>query len=105
MHTQDIMQHYETIGELSARMLASARGSDWDGLAEAQQRCASAVDSLRQSGSAELSGAQQRRKHQIILKVLAEDAEVRSLAQPWMAELDSLLHGYKMKRDVGQAYR
>ena len=105
MHTQDIMHHYETIGELSAAMLAAARNSDWDGLAEAQQRCASAVDWLRVSGSPALNAQQRQRKHEIILRVLAEDAEVRSLAEPWMAELDQLLHGFKMNRDIGRTYR
>jgi flagellar protein FliT len=99
------MRLYESIGELTAQMLAAARNGDWDDLADVQNRCTEAVDALRTLPAPELDAGQRLRKTAIIRKVLAEDAEVRSLTQPRMAELDLLLRGIQAKRNLGQAYR
>jgi flagellar protein FliT len=103
--SQQNLQHYESISRLSEEMLAAARSGDWDNLAEAQRNCASAVDALRALPQPELDAAQVQRKTQIIRKVLAEDAEVRALTQPRLAELDVLLRGIQVQRNLGQAYR
>ena len=71
----------------------------------AQQHCAATVDMLRRTNDTDLDATQLQRKQEIIHRVLAEDAEVRSLAEPWMAELDRLLRGFRLQRDVGRAYR
>jgi flagellar protein FliT len=99
------MQHYESIGRMSASMLEAARSGDWDSLAEVQQNCAEAVDALRQLPEPQLDAGQRQRKTEIIRKVLAEDAQVRDLTQPRMAELDLLLRGIQAQRNLGQAYR
>jgi flagellar protein FliT len=99
------MQQYESISRLSAAMLAAAQDGHWEDLIEAQQYCAEIVDALRALPESALDTAQQRRKFEIIRKILAEDAKVRDLTQPRMAELDHLLRGYQAQRNIGQAYR
>jgi len=99
------MRHYESIGRLSGAMLEAARSGDWDNLADVQRACAETVDVLRSLPESPLDTGQHQRKSTIIRKVLAEDAEVRDLAQPRIAELDLLLRGIQAQRNLGQAYR
>lgn len=105
MAATQTMHHYETISQLSSSMLAAARERDWDKLIAVQQHCADSVDRLRTLPEPVLDALQRQRKTEIIRKVLAEDAQVRNLAQPWLAELDHLLRGFQAQRNLGQAYR
>lgn len=105
MNTDQTMQHYESIGALSAAMLAAARNGDWDDLVAVQQHCACRVDALRALPEPVLDTPQRQRKLEIIRKVLAEDAQVRDLTQPRLAELDQLLRGMTTRHNLGQAYR
>ena len=46
----------------------------------------------------------QRHKIELIHKILADDAEIRNHAEPWMSRLQSLLGNAGMERRVRQAY-
>ncbi|MEI6300721.1 MAG: flagellar protein FliT [Betaproteobacteria bacterium] len=105
MNTDQTMRHYESISVLSAAMLAAARNGDWDDLVAVQQHCADSVDALRTLPEPVLDSSQRQRKLEIIRKILAEDAQVRNLTQPRLAELDRLLRGMKTQHKLGQAYR
>jgi flagellar protein FliT len=105
MQADQAMQCYESIAELSAQMLDAARERQWDELVLMQQQCAQTVDRLRKSPEPQYDASQLRRKFDILRKVLAEDAEVRALTEPWLAELDNILRGLRARRNLGQAYR
>jgi flagellar protein FliT len=45
-----------------------------------------------------------RQKIELIHKILANDAEIRNFAEPWMKRLWSLLGSSRMARQVGKAY-
>lgn len=97
---------YESIAEASAQMLAAARRADWDALIAAEKECAQRVERLkaaRAGGSFGRDG--DARRHDIIRTVLAHDAEIRALTQPWMAKLEQLLHSVSAGHRVEQAYR
>jgi flagellar protein FliT len=54
--------------------------------------CADLIDELRGSDkSRPLSHEGEARKRQIIRRLLADDAKIRELTQPWLAKLDSIL--------------
>ncbi len=102
----NVLHCYEAIAEASARMLAAARRADWDALIAAEKECAQRVERLK---AARVGGSLGRdgdaRRHDIVRTVLAHDAEIRALTQPWMANLEQLLHGVSAGRRVEQAYR
>lgn len=107
MNTQTtVLHHYESIAEASAKMLAAARAADWDALITAESECARHIEALRGAAAAmPLEAAADRRRHDIIRTVLAHDAEIRNLTQPWMEKLELLLHDASAGRRVEQTYR
>jgi flagellar protein FliT len=99
-----LLEHYESIAAASSRMLAAARAADWDAFLAHEQECARSVEALRALGGAPGRQAA-RRKAAIIRQVLAEDAEIRRLTQPWLEKLEALLRSGANQRRVDGAYR
>lgn len=86
------IQLYEEMSLLSARMVAAARARDWDNLAELEH----GVSALRQALLAipEDQGdtaADLARKHNLIQRILDDDAEVRCHTEPWMERVRHFL--------------
>lgn len=102
----NVMSCYESIAEASARMVAAARCSDWDGLIAAEKDCARHIRLLQAIDTLDSLGpTADQRRHDIIRTVLAHDAEIRDLTQPWMARLEQLLNAAAQGRRMEQAYR
>ena len=100
-----ILDCYDRISAASTRMLAAATSGEWDMLFKAEGECAAIVDRLRVLGDlAPLSEAGAHRKLRVIRKVLAEDAEIRGLTQPWLETLESLLRGQVSRRKLRDLY-
>ena len=91
---------YEQIAMASGSMLAAARSRDWDGLVAAERECAASVVRLKsaQECAQPLDAVARRRKVAIIRSVLANDAEIRALTQPWLARLQELLTAATTRR-------
>lgn len=101
-----MLSFYESIADASEQMLAAARQSDWDALIEAEKECARRVAQLRAANiSGSLGHDADKRRHDILRTVLAHDAEIRELTQPWMTKLEVLLNSAAATRRVEQAYR
>lgn len=100
-----ILDCYERMSEASSRMLTAAGGGDWDALVAAESECSAQVLRLQAIGDTEkLSREAASRKMRIIRKVLAEDAEIRGLTQPWLATLEDLLCGQVSQRRLRERY-
>lgn len=102
----DALWFYESVAAASARMLDAARQSDWDALIEHEKSCAKLIDALR-SADAEyrLAPGSLERKNAIIRRILADDAEIRRLTQPWLGRLEQLLRASATQRRVDSSYR
>lgn len=99
------LELYEAIAAASGRMLAAARAADWDGLLAAEADCGGLIAQLRARAQPPALGlAERQRKNQIILRVLADDAEIRDRLHPRLAELDALLRGAGTRRRVQHSY-
>ena len=100
-----VIAHYESIAAESKRMLEAARRSDWDAVVASERHCASLIGKLKAGRDTNaLPEAHRRRKVELIRRILADDAEIRNLAQPWMAEVGRFLKGSQSQRDVDRAY-
>jgi len=101
-----LLQYYESICETSRAMLSAARSNNWDALIDAETRCAALIHRVQSEGdaSAILDADGRKRKHEIIMQVLADDAEIRTLTQPWVKQLERWLGDHKA-RSVAAAYR
>jgi len=88
------MEHYKAIEAASARMLDAAREQDWEEMLRQQAGCAVLIEQLRSAACGQELTAQERRERSAIMqRILANDAHIRSLTEPWVEQLDALLSG------------
>jgi len=107
MHTRNnLLGYYEAIAQVSQLMLVAARGGDWETLIDAERCCAALITRLKTdaAGTDALGPAAQRRKFEIIRGVLADDAEIRSLTQPRLREIEGNLGSARAARAVAATY-
>ena len=99
------MQSYETLVDTSRSMLDAARNSEWRRLASLEQDCRKLIDTLPDAEDGlYLDDAQLRRKREIIHRILADDAEIRDLVEPWMARAKQFLSSIALERKMRQSY-
>jgi flagellar protein FliT len=104
--TREVLDCYESIAATSGVMLEAARCSDWDRLVAAERECAALVARLRAiDPRSELSERERERKRALVHTVLANDAEIRRLTEPWVEQLERLLAGEATLRRVQRSYR
>lgn len=96
---------YEHIAGLTAAMLAAARASEWEALLELENECRAAFAQLATTGTAAATTPEiARRKAMLIRQVLADDAEIRNLVEPWVAELGQWLGVSSRSHRLHNAY-
>jgi flagellar protein FliT len=101
----DILAYYERMAGASQQMLRAARAADWDTVDALERDCAALIAELKTLGdTGPLGAAQSERKATIIRGLLADDAEIRNLAQPRLAELAALMESSSNQRKLGRAY-
>jgi flagellar protein FliT len=93
-----LLSYYEAIERASADMLAAARAGNWDQVVKLEGACVLLITKLKQAAEqvdprapAAIEAAQA--KSLIMQRILVNDAEIRQLAEPWLAELDDTLAG------------
>jgi len=105
MNGPQIITAYEAILAITGQMLEAARIGDWDRLVALEKDCKKRVEELiAENYGLPLSSQFQQRKAEIIRKVLADDAEIRSITEPWMAQLQDFLGSAGRERKLSQAY-
>jgi flagellar protein FliT len=90
----DYFARYEAIAAISRGMLTAARRALWSDLIHLQEEYRSLVDALRDAETdVKLDDAERLRKYALIRQILADDAAIRDLANPRMANLSALFAG------------
>ena len=91
MQENRLLNYYKAIEAKSAEMLTAAMQQNWDSLMECEQLCAVLIGELRvQSQEMQLTPAQRKEKTRIMQSILRNDAQIRVLAEPWLATLDHM---------------
>ncbi|MGV8900090.1 MAG: flagellar protein FliT [Burkholderiaceae bacterium] len=105
MKSEEMLSLYASVAEITDQMLRAARAGDWDRVTELETHCASHVATLKSDASPlALSGAARESKVALIQKILADDREIRDIAQPWMANLSALMNSAGTEQKLSQAY-
>lgn len=105
MNNIQVIAVYEDIRAVTEQMLQAACNSDWDQLVLLEKKCKGLVEGLIAAEPREpLSGKLQQRKVEIIKQVLADDAKIRNLTEPWMKQLQSILSTAHHEKKLQQAY-
>ncbi|NML32033.1 flagellar protein FliT [Paraburkholderia antibiotica] len=85
---------YEAVAALSCQMLIAARRALWTDLVHLQDEYRHLVDALREADDGvKLDETERLRKYALIRQILADDAAIRDLANPRMANLSALFAG------------
>ena len=85
-----LINFYKAIEHSSARMLDAARLQDWDAVARFEGACAVLIEQLRHAAqSTQLPVDLRLEKARIMQRILHNDAQIRDLAEPWLAQIDT----------------
>jgi len=91
---QKLIDYYRAIEDASLKMLEAAKAEDWDEVVRLEGACAVLIEQLRyQSRSEELLPEQRAEKTRIMQRILSNDAQIRYLAEPWLAHFEKKFDG------------
>ena len=87
---QKLIDYYRAIEDSSRKMLEAAKAEDWDEVVRLEGACAVLIEQLRyRSRSEDLLPEQRAEKTRIMQRILSNDAQVRDLAEPWLAHFEN----------------
>jgi len=94
--SQLLIDYYKAIEDSSTRMLDAARTEDWDQVVRFEGACAVLIEQLRaRANSEQLQPEQRAEKTRIMQRILNNDAQIRYLAEPWLAHCEQNLEGQR----------
>lgn len=92
--SQTLLDYYKAIEGASRQMLQAAQTENWDDVVRLEGACAVLIEQLRaESRKQDLPSSAKAEKQRIMLSILRHDAAIRQLAEPWLADIDSILGG------------
>lgn len=92
--TETLLDYYQAIETSSLKMLNAAKSEDWDEVVRFEGACAVLIEQLRSRGRSEqLLPEQLTEKTRIMQRILHNDAQIRYLAEPWLAHCEQQLDG------------
>ncbi|KAB0573829.1 flagellar protein FliT [Ideonella dechloratans] len=91
---ESLLSYYEAIERASSDMLSAARDGNWDEVVKLEGACAVLISQLKQAAKDQALKAEDNQvKSKIMQRILLNDAEIRHLAEPWLEDLDNMMHG------------
>ncbi|MBW7832831.1 MAG: flagellar protein FliT [Simplicispira suum] len=89
-----LISYYKAIEDSSRKMLEAAQAKDWDGVVRYEGTCAVLIEELRfKSQEHDLLPEHRKEKTVIMQRILRNDAQIRCLAEPWMAQFEHMFEG------------
>ena len=86
-----MLDYYKAIEAKSAEMLTAAIQQNWDCVVACEKMCSVLIGELRvQSQEMQLTPVQRKEKTRIMQSILRNDAQIRVLAEPWLATLEHM---------------
>ncbi len=86
-----LLNYYKAIEDASRQMLEAARREDWDDVVRCEGACAVLIEQLRfKATTQELPREDRAEKARIMHRILRNDAEIRTLAEPWISQFEQL---------------
>jgi flagellar protein FliT len=101
----ELFSYYEAIAAITARMLSAARNDDWNQLFQLQTEYERLVDEIRPiDARVALDEAGRQQKHDLLRRILDNDAGIRDLASPRIARLSALIASNRQTRALNDMY-
>jgi len=100
-----LLDAYQQMADLSARMLAATGEREWETLAEQEQQQDALFAMLQQADAAQRRPADVLHRQQALIEqILANQAKRRELALEWRASVGALLDSVDSARRIAKAY-
>ena len=104
-HAKDILGSYELLAEVTARMREAAVRDDWDSVLALESECAGLYTRLMSTADEMPHDvARQRRKSELICKVLEDDAQIRERLSGQLVHIWRLIEGDRHVGKLNAAY-
>ena len=92
--SQILIDYYKAIEDSSHKMLKAAQIEDWDEVVRYEGACAVLIEQLRhQSQADQLTPENRTEKARIMQRILRNDAQIRCLTEPWLAQFEHMFEG------------
>ena len=99
------IEDYEFLSSVMEQMHAAAAQGEWDHLVELEKKCSQRVAAIKsQDAATPLDEGIRQRKLELIRKILADDAEIRNLTEPWMGQLQRIMQSAQRERRLLKTY-
>ena len=106
MDAQQIISTYEGISDVMGKMVVAARAAEWDSLVVLEASCTQLVQALKSADlNVDMSAPLRARKATLLRKLLADDAEIRSVTEPWLGQLTALFKSAKSECKLQHTYQ
>ena len=106
MDSSQTLMTYNAILATTGKMLTAAQNNEWDQLIQLEQECKQLTESLMKNDQGPILDKELlQKKIQIIHQILADDAQIKAITEPWMTRLQSILSSNNRVRDLQQAYQ
>lgn len=105
MSASQVITNYELLFALTGQMREAAARGEWDHLIDLEQQCRKLVDTMKPiDASTPLDEPSRQRKVRLIKKILAHDADIRSLTVAWMGQLQRIMQSNRQEQRLQQTY-
>ena len=100
-----VIENYEFLSCITAQMRVAATHGQWDQLVELEKQCSQHIEIMKtQDVGIPPSESTRLRKVELIRKILADDAEIRNQTEPWVGQLQRIMHSTGQERRLQQTY-
>lgn len=100
-----VIKDYEFLSSITAQMRVAATLGQWTQLVELEKQCSQHVEIMKTQDVFISPDENTRlRKVELIRKILEDDAEIRNHTEPWVAQLQRIMHSTGQERRLQHTY-
>lgn len=98
------LKDYQCLSELIGQMRDAAHQSEWDRLIELEQEYKGKIEALKLRDDLPSSEEDREQKIALLGQILADDAEIRSLTEGWIKQLQGIMQNTRSEQRLQQTY-
>jgi flagellar protein FliT len=99
-----VIENYQFLSGITEKMREAAALGEWDHLVELEKQCSQRVAIMKLQDNVAVDEVTRLQKVELIKKILADDAAIRSKTEPWMAQLEHLMQSTRTEQRLQQTY-
>lgn len=106
MNSTQTLMTYNAILATTGKMLIAAQNCEWDQLTKLEQECRQLTELLIENDPEPILDEELlQTKVKIIHQILADDAQIKAITEPWLKKLEDMLNTKDRTYSLQQAYQ